>query len=93
MHARTAAHPCGGARRLWAALRVVAQVAVNKKRVLRLLREPQLWVTPHSKLQATRTPTRRTPRPPRPHEGWGLERTTVLSEGFGGVSLVWVWAW
>jgi hypothetical protein len=93
MPALTAAHPCGGDRRIWAALRVVEQVAVNKKRVRRWLRAHPLWVTPHAKLQAQRTPTRRNPRPPRPHEGWGLERTKVLIEGGGGVSLVWVLAW
>jgi hypothetical protein len=92
MQALTAAHPVGGDRRIWASLRVVEQVAVNKKRVLRLLREHQLWVTPHSKLQAKRTPTRRTPRPPMPHEGWGRERTKVLIEGCGGGSLVLVLA-
>lgn len=88
MQALTAAHPFGGDRRIWAALRVVEPVAVNKKRVLRLLREHHLLVTPHSKLQAKRTPTRRTPRPPMPKEWWGRDRTKVLIEGFGGVSIV-----
>ena len=73
-------------------MRVVEQVAVNKKRVRRLLRAHPLWGTPHAKLQAQRTPTRRTPRPPRPHAGWGRERTKVLIEGCGGVSLVLVLA-
>jgi hypothetical protein len=92
MPALTAAHPFGGDRRIWAALRVVEPGAVNKKRVLRLRRAHPLWVTPHAKLPAKRTPTRRTPRPPMPHEGWGRERTKVLIEGCGGVSLVLVLA-
>lgn len=93
MQALTAEHPWWGDRRIWASVRVVEQVAVNKKRVLRWLREHQLWVTPHSQLQAKRTPRRSTPRPTRPHEWGGLDRTKVLSEGCGGVSIVLVVAW
>jgi putative transposase len=93
IQALKAGHPFWGYRRIWAYLRFVEQVPVNKKRVLRWLREHHLLVTPNSKLKAKRTPTRSKPRPTMPHEWWGIEMTKVLVEGFGWVYIVLVLDW
>jgi putative transposase len=83
-----AEHPFWGYRRLWAYLRVVEQQAVQKKRMLRLLREHHLLVQPNLRLQAKRTPRGRKPKPPKPHEWWGIEMTQVMVAGVGGVYIV-----
>ena len=46
IQALKAEHPFWGYRRIWAHLRFVDQLLVNKKRSLRLMREPHLLVTP-----------------------------------------------
>jgi putative transposase len=53
-----AEHPFWGYRRIWAYLRFVEQLPVNKKRILRLMREHELLVSPNLQLKAARTPTR-----------------------------------
>ena len=83
-----AEHPFWGYRSIWAYLRFVEQLPVNKKRIRRLMREHHLLVAPSLRLKAKRTPTRSKPRPSQPHEWWGLEMTKVLVEGFGWVSSV-----
>ena len=77
-----------GDHRLWASLRFVERQPVNKKRSLRLLREPHLLVQPNSRLNAKRTPTRSQPQPTRPNEWWGIDLTKVLVQGFGWMSIV-----
>ena len=91
--ARKAEPPCWGARRLWASLRFVEQLPVNNKRIWRLRRAPHLLVPPNLRRKAPQTPTRRKPKPPRPHEWWGIALTTVLVEGVGWVDLVIVLDW
>lgn len=86
-------HPFWGYRRIWAYLRFVEQRPVNKKRVLRLMREHQLLVRPNLRLKAKRTPTRRKPQPTKPNEWWGIDMTKVLVEGFGWVYIVVVLDW
>jgi putative transposase len=88
-----AEHPFWGYRRIWAYLRFVEQQPVNKKRILRLLREHHLLVQPNMKLKAKRTPTGRKPRPTKPNEWWGIDMTKVLVEGFGWVYIVVVLDW
>jgi putative transposase len=88
-----AEHPCWGYRRIWAYLRFVEQQAVNKKRILRLMREHHLLVKPNLKLKAKRTPTRSKPRPTKPNEWWGIDMTKVLVEGFGWIHIVLVLDW
>ena len=56
---------------------------VNKKRILRRLRQHDLLVQPNRRLRATRTPTRLKPRPTRPNEWWGIDMTKALVESFG----------
>jgi len=78
---------------VWAYLRFVEQLPVNKKRVLRVMREHHLLVPPHLRLKAKRTPTGSKPRPTKPNEWWGIDMTKVLVEGFGWVYVVVVLDW
>jgi putative transposase len=61
---------------------------VNKKRMLRLMREHHLVVPANLKLKAKRTPKKGKPRPTKPHEWWGIDMTKMLVEGFGWISMV-----
>ena len=93
IQALKAEHPFWGYRRIWAYLRFVEQLPINKKRILRLMREHQLLVQPNRRLKAPRTPTRSKPRPTRPSEWWGIDMTKVLVGGFGWVYIVVVLDW
>ena len=83
----------GGHRRIWAYLRFVEQWPVNRKQVLRLMREHRLLVQPNLRLKARRTPTGSKPKPTRPNEWWGIDMTKVLVEGFGWVYIMLVLDW
>ncbi len=63
-------HPFWGYRRVWAYLRYVDGLIVNKKRVYRLMRENNLTVKPNPRLIAKRVSERPKPRPDRPKEWW-----------------------
>jgi putative transposase len=93
IQALKAEHPFWGYRRIWAHLRFVQQRAVNKKRILRLMREQHLLVPPHLRLKAKRAPTGSKPRPTKPHEWWGIDMTKVMVAGFGWVYIVVVLDW
>ena len=93
IQALKAEHPFWGYRRIWAYLHFVEQLAINKKRVLRVMREHHLLVQPNRQLKATRTPSRSKPRPAKPHEWWGIDMTKVMVEGFGWVYIVVVLDW
>jgi putative transposase len=93
IQALKAEHPFWGYRRIWAYLRFVEQQPVNKKRVLRLMREHHLLVRPNRQLKAKRTPTRNKPKPTKPNEWWGIDMTKVMVEGFGWVYIVLVLDW
>jgi putative transposase len=86
-------HPCWGYRRIWAYLRFVEQQPVNKKRVLRLMREHHLLVQPNLRLKAKRTPMGSKPRPTKPNEWWGIDMTKGLVAGVGWVYIVIVLDW
>jgi putative transposase len=88
-----AEQPFWGYRSIWADLRVVEERAVNKKRVLRLMREHHLLVKPHLTLRAKRTPPGSKPRPTKPNEWWGIDMTNILVEAFGWVDIVVVLDW
>jgi putative transposase len=88
-----AEHPYWGYRRIWAYLHFIEHRAVNKKRILRLMREHHLLVTPNQRLKAKRTPTRSQPKPTRPNEWWGIDLTKVLVQGAGWVYIVVVLDW
>ncbi|MFN3681430.1 MAG: IS3 family transposase [Nitrospira sp.] len=67
IQALKADHPCWGDRRIWAQLHVGAGLVINKKRILRLMREQGWWCRP-PRLKALRTPTWGTPRPTAPNQ-------------------------
>jgi len=72
---------------------VVDGLLINKKRVLRLMREHGLLVKGNPRLQALRTPTHSKPRPTAPQQWWGIDITKVLVEPIGWVSVVLVLDW
>jgi putative transposase len=88
IQALKAEHPFWGYRRIWAYLQLVEQRLVNKKRILRLMREHRLLVPPNLRLKAKRTPPGRKPKPTTPNQWWGIDMTKVLVEGVGWVSIV-----
>jgi putative transposase len=63
IQALKAEHPFWGERRIWAYLHFVEQLPINKKRVLRVMREHNLLVKPNLQFKAKRTPSRSKPRP------------------------------
>jgi putative transposase len=85
--------PCWGYRRLWAYLRVGEPGPVHQKRILRFMREQQRLVQPNLRLRAKRTPPGSQPRPPTPHEWWGIDMPTVWVQGFGWGYIVVVRDW
>jgi putative transposase len=82
IRALKAEHPFWGYCRIWAYLHFVEQHPVNKKRILRLMREHHLLVQPNLWLKAKRTPTGCKPKPTTPNEWWGIDMTNVLVQGF-----------
>jgi putative transposase len=78
---------------VWAYLRFVEQLPVNKKWVMRVMREHQLLVPPHLRLKAKRTPRGSKPQPTQPHEWWGIDMAKGLVDGFGWVSVGVVLDW
>jgi putative transposase len=93
LQALKAEHPFWGYRRIWAYLHFVERLPVNKKRILRLMREHHLLVRPNQRLRARRTPTGSKPKPTKPNEWWGIDMTKVLVAGFGWVYIVVVLDW
>ncbi|MER3424757.1 MAG: hypothetical protein C4293_17605 [Nitrospiraceae bacterium] len=93
IQALKADHPFGGYRRIWAQLRFAEGRVVNRKRILRLMREQRLLVQGNPRLKATRPPTRSKPRPTAPDQWWGIDMTKVLVEPIGWVSVVIVLDW
>lgn len=93
IRALKAEHPFWGFRRVWAYLRYVEGWAVNKKRILRLMRHHQLLVTPNLRLKAKRTSLRPKPKATAPNQWWGIDMTKVLIGAYGWVYLVIVLDW
>src|SRR5688572_33058507 len=93
IQALKAEHPFWGYRRVWAYLHFIENLNVNKKRILRLMREHHLLVPPNLRLKAKRTSMHHKPRPTKPNEWWGIDMTKVLVEGFGWVYIVVVLDW
>ena len=87
-------HPFWGYRRIWAHLKYIDKLEINKKRVLRIMRAAGgLLVKPDLKLKARRTPPRSKPRPTVPNQWWGIDMTKVLVNSFGWVYIVLVLDW
>jgi transposase InsO family protein len=93
IQALKAEHPFWGYRRIWAQLRFVDGLPINKKRVLRLMRAHALLVKPNVRLKATGTPQRSKPRPTVPNQWWGIDMTKVLAGPIGWVYIVLVLDW
>jgi putative transposase len=93
MHQLKAEHPFWGYRRVWAHLTYVDQLEVNKKRVLRLMREHSLLVTKNTRLKAKRTSSRPKPKPTRPNQWWGIDMTKVMVQDFGWIYITLVLDW
>jgi transposase InsO family protein len=87
-----AEHPFWGYRRVWAYLRYVDGVVVNKKRVYRLMKENNLTVKRNQRLIAKRVSERPKPRPDRPRQWWGIDMTKVMTDS-GWVYVVIVLDW
>ena len=87
-----AEHPFWGYRRVWAYLRYIDALIVNKKRIYRLMRENNLTVKPNTRLIAKRVSERPKPRADRPKQYWGIDMTKVLSKT-GWVYVVIVLDW
>lgn len=86
-------HPFWGYRKVCAYLRYVDKLEVNRKRILRLMREHALLVKPNLRLKALRTPGRSKPRPVRPNQWWGIDMTKVMVPSFGWVYIVLILDW
>ncbi|MCX6002968.1 MAG: IS3 family transposase [Chloroflexi bacterium] len=86
-------HPFWGYRRMWAYLKYVDGLEINKKRVLRLMQRHDLLVKPDTKLKAKRTLGRSKPIPERPNQWWGIDMTKVMVNGFGWMYIAVVLDW
>jgi putative transposase len=86
-------HPFWGYRRMWAYLKYVDGLEINKKRVLRLMQRTDLLVKPDIKLKASRAPGRSKPHPLRPNQWWGMDMTKVMVHCFGWMYITAVLDW
>jgi len=88
-------HPFWGYRRVWAYLKYRMNVAVNKKRVYRIMKEQNLLVQPNMRLKAKRDDqlNRNKPRANRPNQFWGTDMTKVMIDQVGWLYLAVVLDW
>lgn len=87
-----ASHPFWGYRRIWAYLKFVGRLEINRKRVYRLLGENGLLVKGDEKLKARRVSNKSKPRPDCPNSWWGVDMTKVLTdEGWAYLVIVNDW--
>jgi transposase InsO family protein len=86
-------HPFWGYRRMWAYLKYVDNLEINKKRVFRLMQKHGLLVKADTKLKAKRTSRRSNPRPDKPNQWWGTDMTKVMVNGFGWMYITVVLDW
>ena len=86
-------HPFLGYRRIWAHLNFIDKIDVNKKRVLRLMRNYQLIVNTETRLKAKRASDRPRPRAKKPNEIYGIDMTKIKLETEGWAYLVLVIDW
>jgi transposase InsO family protein len=87
-----AEHPFWGYRRIWAYLRFVKGLLINKKRVYRLLKENNLLVKKNLKLKAQRRSSQSKPRPVRANQWWGVDMTKAMTNsGWAYIVLVVDW--
>lgn len=78
------AHPLWGYRRVWAYLRFVLKIVVNRKRIQRLMKENNLLVTKEfKKAKRGQYPYRSKPRADKPNQFWGIDMFKVMIQGYG----------
>jgi len=90
-----AEHPFWGYRRVWAYLKYRLNQPVNKKRILRIMRENDLLVKPNLRLKAKRDNqnNRNKPKANRLNQFWGIDMTKVMIRTWGWLYLVIVLDW
>lgn len=73
-------HPFWGYRRVWAYLKYRLDIAINRKRVYRIMKEHNLLVKPNARLKAIRSNQayRNKPRATQPNQYWGIDMTKVM---------------
>jgi hypothetical protein len=87
-------HPFWGYRRMWAYLKYVDNLEINKKRVLRLMQGHDLLVKADIKRKAARTAGSSKPKPDFPNQWWSTDMTKAMVRGVwvdvhhGGIRLV-----
>lgn len=88
-------HPFWGYRRVWAYLKYRQGLPVNKKRILRIIRENDLLVKPNLRLKARRDNqnNRNKPRAERVNQFWGIDMTKVMIPYWGWLYLVIMLDW
>jgi len=87
-------HPFWGYRRIWAQLTYGKdKLKINKKRVLRLLREHNLLAGSKRAFKASREVDSKKPRPTEPHQWWGIDMTKIMVQDFGWIYIVFVLDW
>ena len=88
-----AAHPLWGYRRVWSYLKYRQGIAVNKKRIYRLMRENQMLVTPQVRRKAKRGPIKPKPTASRPNQFWGIDMPKIRMNTWGWLYLTVVLDW
>ncbi len=90
-----AEHPFWGYRRVWAYIKYRLNQHVNKKRILRVMRENNLLVKPDLRLKAKRDnqDNRSKPKATRVNQFWGIDMTKVMIPCWGWLYLVIVLDW
>jgi len=86
-------HPFWGYRRVWAYLRYVEEIQINRKRIQRLMQLHGLVVTKDTRLKAKRSSGRPKPRPSAPNQYWGIDMSKVMVNDFGWGYVVIVLDW
>ena len=85
IHPIKADHPFWGYRRVWAYLKYRLDIAFNKKRIYRIMKEHNLLVVPNARLKAIRSNQayKNKPRAIRPNEYWGIDMTKIMVPDYG----------
>ena len=86
-------HPLWGYRRIWSYLKYRQGIAVNKKRIYRIMKEQNLIVTQLVRLKARRGPMRPKPHANRPNHFWGIDMTKIKLASWGWLYLTVVLDW
>lgn len=88
-------HPFWGYRRVWAYMKYRLNQPVNKKRILRIMKENNLMVRPNLRLKAKRDNqnNRNKPKAQRVNQFWGIDMTKVMIPYWGWLYLVIVLDW